>query len=98
MSFYFGNVEYAANKIMRTMFDLIYFPQSIFTGIIKIISMSIIPAFFIGMLPVQLIKEFNIYSFLLLITFVIIQTIIAFMLFNKGLKYYESGNYINIKN
>jgi len=91
LSFYFGNLAYAKEKLIQTLFDLIYFPQTAFTGIIRFIMIFILPVFFLATIPMQLIKEFNLIWFFILISFTIVQTIFAFWFFNKGLQKYESG-------
>jgi ABC-2 type transport system permease protein len=97
LGFYFGNFDYAANKLFRTFADLIYFPQNVFSGLIRIMTLTIIPAFFVGTIPLELIKEFKLLVFLSLIGFVLIQTLVAYLLFSRGLKRYESGNLIQMK-
>lgn len=96
-AFYFGNFEYATDKLFRTFADLIYFPQNVFSGFLKFLMITLIPAFFVGTVPLELIKEFKILIFVGLTLFAILQTIIALKIFNNGLKRYESGNLINIK-
>lgn len=97
LSFYFGNIEYATDKLTKTLFDLIYFPPFAIQGIIRFISMTLIPGFFIGIIPMQIVKEFSLFWFLVLIVFVIAQTIFRIYFFKQGLKKYESGSLIQMK-
>jgi len=97
LSFYFSNLEYTLEKMTKTLFDLVFFPQSVFNNVILFIMMTIIPAFFIGTVPMQLIKQFQWSSFLLLLAFTAMQSTLAYLFFKKGLQRYESGNSINVK-
>jgi ABC-2 type transport system permease protein len=68
------------------------YPQSIFKGFLKFIMMTVLPAFFMITVPVQLIMEFSWTYFAILIVSVIVATVSALWIFNKGLARYESGN------
>jgi len=97
LAFYFGNVERAVQSLTSTMWDLLFYPQAAFSGVIKALMMSILPAFFIGTAPVNLVKEPSWSCFLGLFGFAVLSTIIAYSMFSRGLRRYESGNLFVIK-
>lgn len=92
LAFYFGNVRAIANLAFEFTITLSIYPTDMFKGLIRVILFSVIPAGFITMVPVNLIDEFDYKLFLLLIGVVVIWITIAFTMFYKGLKKYESGN------
>lgn len=67
-------------------------PQKGFTPLLKLVLLTIFPAGYIGLLPVEIIREFH-WDFLALqlIASVII-TLLAVGIFHQGLKRYTSGN------
>lgn len=97
ISFYVSNFEDAAEEIFHALLGFTLYPQSVFYGALKLIMLTIIPAFFIAALPVSLIKNFDLQFFLYLILFAVITFIIAVFVFKRGLRKYESGNLINVK-
>lgn len=97
IAFYVGNFEDAAEQLFVALAFCTYTPQGSFTGIFKIIMFTVIPGFFVAELPVKLIKSFDIYNFLLLLTFTVLTFILAIFVFKRGLKRYESGNLMNVK-
>ena len=92
MAFWFGDIEDAAKRLVQMMFSFMFYPQAIFTGVLKIIMMTVLPAFFIITVPTTLIIAFSWSYFAIFIASVVFGTIFALWLFNKGLARYESGN------
>ena len=97
IAFFTGNFEEAAVQLFHALLGFTLYPQTAFFGILKIITLTILPAFFIATLPVEIFRNFNIFSLGLMIGFAAITFFIAIFVFKKGLKRYESGNLINIK-
>lgn len=97
IAFYVGNFEEAAEQMFHALLGFTLYPQTAFYGALKIIMLTIIPAFFIATLPVQLIQKFNLESFLILLGFCFFTAIIATIIVKCGLRRYESGNLINVK-
>lgn len=92
LSFWFNKAEALADIGGRLMVNFATYPEGIFKGITKILLFTIIPVGVINFLPVRILTEFNIYYFLIIMTVTIITTILAFVVFNKGLKRYSSSN------
>lgn len=96
-SFFCGDITYAIDKLLRTFFDLVFFPPPILNGFLRFVIIFIIPAFFVGVVPVSLIKEFQWTAFGTLLMFCVCQTFCTAVFFKAGLRRYESGNLINVK-
>ena len=97
LSFYFGNFETAATEFFEAVIGFSLYPQSVYHGVLKILMLTIIPAFFTITLPVEMVRNFSWPSLLYLIGFYILTFIIAQLVFRFGLKRYESGNLISVK-
>lgn len=97
LAFWFGDIEDIAKRLMRMVINFSIYPQSIFVGAIRIVMMTIVPAFFLITVPVNLLLNFSWYYMSILITSVIVATLGAQWFFYKGLARYESGSLITIR-
>ncbi len=97
LTFWFGNFESVAEDFTNALLGFTLYPQTVYRGALQIIMYTIIPAAYISLVPVRLIKNFNFLDLFLMIAVAIITFIIANLVFFKGLKRYESGNLINVK-
>ena len=74
------------------MINFATYPGTIFKGAIKIILYTLIPVGISNYLPLSVILEFDLMNFMLVIGFTFAITVLAFFIFNKGLKKYSSSN------
>ncbi len=96
IAFYIGNFELPAHEILLALVNLFYFPFSVFSGLLKYLAMSIIPAYFICTAPAFLVESFNWNLFFAVIGFWGLSFIIAVKIFYSGLKRYESANLVQV--
>jgi len=92
LAFRFGNVHSLTNLVLEFMITLSIYPADMFQGLIRLILFTILPAGFVTMVPVNLLNDFDLKWFLLLIFATVIWICISFISFNSGLRKYESGN------
>jgi ABC-2 type transport system permease protein len=97
LTFYFGNFQDAAEELFHSLIGFGLYPQTIYHGLLKIITLTILPAFFIATLPVQSIRDLSYSDLFYAFSFSLTITTIALITFHQGLKRYESGNLINVK-
>lgn len=97
VSFYLSNFEESSERWFWTVFGFTLYPQSFFSGWLKLITLTVIPVFFIVALPVNIVQTLNIKNIFYMLGFWLITLILALFIFNRGLKRYESGNLINVK-
>jgi ABC-2 type transport system permease protein len=97
ISFYVGNFEQAANKLLSALYGLVYYPYNVFSGILRFIAVMVIPAYFVGAVPAQLVHNFNIYGLLTLLIYWAATFVLGVVMFKRGLKRYESGSLIQVK-
>jgi ABC-2 type transport system permease protein len=96
LTFYFGNFEEAAEQMHHALLGLALYPQTSFYGGLKIVTLTVLPAFFIAAVPVQILQGFNLSLWLTLLVFWLTTSLLAVFVFQKGLRRYESGSLINV--
>ena len=92
ISFWIVKSEMLANSLFNIMINFATYPGTIFKGTIRLILYTIIPVGIANYLPLDIIVNFNIWNFLYVILFTIGITILAFIVFYRGLKRYSSSN------
>jgi len=92
LSFWFSKTDIVADTGNRLMVSFANYPDGIFKGIVKILFYTLIPVGFVNHIPVKILSEFNLGLFWLVIAVTIMFTILAFIIFYKGLKKYSSSN------
>lgn len=97
IAFFVGNFEEAAEQWYHMLLGFTLYPQTVFHGVLKMLMFTLVPAFFIATLPVEIINFFSWEKIWWLFGFGLITFILAIGLFRLGLKKYESGNLISFK-
>lgn len=92
LAFWFGDIEDVAKRVTNMLLGFMFYPQSVFTGVLKAIMMTVLPAFFMITVPISLIMKFSWTYFWIFIVSVMVASVFAWCFFNAGLKRYESGN------
>lgn len=90
--FWITKGDILADSLTNAMINFATYPGTIFKTGIKLILYTFIPVGIANYLPVDTILNFNIAKFLYIIVFTVLITILAFVIFNKGLKRYSSSN------
>lgn len=98
LSFWFGSSEAIADTGNSLMITISVYPEGIFKGIVKGLLFTIIPIGLVNYIPVSLLIEFNIWSFILVLIVTIALIALAFIIFYRGLKRYSSSNLMIAKN
>lgn len=97
ITFFVGSFEKPASLAWFLLSDLLFYPASIFDGPYKVILMTVLPSFFAGTVPVEILREFNITSLFTLVLFSFGTLALAIFVFQAGLKKYESGSGITVR-
>ena len=79
------------------MLNFATYPDGIFKGLVKILFYTFLPLAFSNYIPIEIIMDFNIYYFLVIILITSLFVAIAFTVFNEGLKKYSSSNLMNAR-
>ena len=92
LSFWFNKSDVIVEVGNNLMVNFATYPDGIFKGIAKILLFTLIPVGIANYIPIHIIKEFNIYLFLIVIFVTILLITLSFIVFNRGLKKYSSSN------
>ena len=94
LSFYTGSSEALANMVSEFLITFSIYPEGIFQGPVRVVLYSVIPTAFMVYLPAGVIDNFHMGYLLLVLAAAVSWIAIAYWMFYKGLKKYESGNLI----
>ena len=97
VTFFVGNFEDAANDLYWGLVTFGLYPATIYRGALKVVTVTILPAFFVYHLPVRLLTEFRWTDLILLGSAAVGYLVLACAFFRLGLRRYESGNLITVR-
>ena len=94
--FWFGDISEILQSFMWLIVTFSLYPQSIYKGAVRLVFYFIIPAFFVGFIPINIVLYYDLSSILLMIFGVVFFVGGGILMFYRGLRRYESGNLINV--
>jgi len=97
LSFWLGSIETVSKKYCDSIFLFVHYPVNIYSGFLQVIMFTLFPAGIIGYMPVQLFQNFTWVYFLVLEASVLSFVALAFSVFYRGLRRYESSNQFGIR-
>lgn len=97
LSFWLKKSDIIAEKINSLAINFATYPDGIFKGVTKILLYTIIPVGFANYIPLKILLHFNPLLLSVVIAYTIMCIILAFLVFNKGLKRYSSTNLMNVR-
>lgn len=92
LAFWLGNSEGLAQQLMGALISFSTYPTAIFHGAVKLLLFTVLPAGFISYFPVELLRTFRWPLFAGMVAFTVGIAAIAWFVFQRGLRRYESGN------
>ncbi|HEY7124498.1 MAG TPA: ABC-2 family transporter protein [Ktedonobacterales bacterium] len=92
LAFWLGNSEGLAQQLMGALISFSTYPTPVFHGAVKLLLFTVIPAGFISYFPVELLREFRWPLLAGLLAFTLGIASLAWLVFYRGLRRYESGN------
>ncbi|WP_160647901.1 ABC transporter permease [Chengkuizengella marina] len=95
-AFWIGRASILTEQGTNALLTFSMYPTKIFEGLGYFLIFTIIPAGFISVVPVEIISEINVSKLVMLGFVTIILLVISIIMFNRGLRKYESGNMLNI--
>lgn len=98
LAFFLGNTEGLTNQLLGALITFSTYPMNIFTGVVRLLLFTVVPAGFISFIPLQLLKHFALPLLAAMIGFTLLFALLAAGLFQLGLRYYESGNLMGMQN
>ena len=97
MAFWLGPITELARQFTMFVITFSVYPQSIYGGWVKVMLFTVVPAGFIGYLPVQLLLEFRWELIAAVVGGTAVYAVAAMAVFSMGLRRYESGNQIGVR-
>ena len=99
ISVWVGDTETLTSRLITNLFITItMYPIDIFGTFVKVITFTVIPAYYAVHMPLEIIHEFSLTKTIIVFTSGIFFLLLSIFIFNKALKKYESGNNISLRN
>jgi len=96
LTFWLGNASNLAEQAANAVLTFAMYPSDIFQGAIRFLMFTIIPAAFVGVVPLNVVRNVDWGGLLLLALVAVLITFISSRMFYLGLRRYESGSAINV--
>ncbi len=92
LAFWLGNSEGFTAQLNNAVIAFSVYPSALFTGAVKVLLFTLIPAGFISYVPVALLRDWSWLLALALLGAAAFALLLATAVFHTGLRRYESGN------
>lgn len=96
LAFYMGNAQYASQQMANAILTFSLYPHTLFGGVARFMLYTVIPAFFVGAVPVDIVKGRQLSLLLSLWGVVLLVWLLTMLVFYRGLRRYESGSALNV--
>jgi len=96
LSFFMGNANQLSGHLMNTMISFSLYPFGLFQGVLRLILFTLIPAGFVGAVPVDVVETHSLALLGALVGAAGVSVIVLSVVFKIGLRRYESGSAINV--
>jgi ABC-2 type transport system permease protein len=96
-AFWLGAIESLARQFFELVVIFSVYPQSAFSGFLKLVLFTLIPAGFIGYLPVELLMNFSWLQLAAILAGAGTYVGLATAIFYFGLRHYESGSRFGVR-
>jgi len=97
LSFWLGNSQLLSIQAVNAVVTFAIYPISLFEGPAKFILFTLLPAAFMGAIPVELVRSFTWGRLFELVAAALAIFLLAVFVFYRGLKRYESGSAIQVQ-
>ena len=97
LAFWLGNAESAAFQAQQAVITFSIYPGAMFSGWIRLLLFTVVPAAFISHIPVELLRAFDPLLLAGLLGFTALSVVLAGVVFHIGLRRYESGNLLVLR-
>lgn len=97
LAFWLGPVQSIARQWWEFLIVFSGYPETIFSGGLRMLLFSVVPAAFIGWLPSSLLRDFTWTGLLAAVGGAIAYGSLAVLVFHAGLKRYASGSHFGVR-
>jgi ABC-2 type transport system permease protein len=92
LAFWLGKVETVARQLWELLVTFSLYPEPLFGGMLRLALFTVLPAGFVGYLPVRLVHAPSLRDVTLLMVGAGAYMALAVLLFDRGLRRYASGS------
>jgi len=92
LAFWLGRVETVATQLWELLVTFSLYPEPLFGGTLRLVLFTVLPAGFVGYLPVHILRAPSIASVAMLLLAAIGYVWMAVLIFERGLRRYASGS------
>ena len=92
LAFWLGNVETVATQLWELLITFSLYPEPLFGGALRLVLFTVLPAGFVGYLPVRILHAPSLANVTLLMLAAIAYVCLAAFIFDRGVRSYASGN------
>ncbi len=96
LSFWLGNASQLASQASNAILTLALYPRDIFQGAVRFLMLTILPATFVGAIPLDIVRRLDWRALVGLIVFAVGIALFTRLVFYAGLRRYESGSALNV--
>jgi len=97
LAFFVGNTDGLSQQLRNALITFATYPMNLFSGVVRLMLFTVIPAGFISFIPLQLLHQFTLPLLGGMIGFTVLIVLIAVAIFEYGLRRYESGNLMGMQ-
>jgi ABC-2 type transport system permease protein len=97
LAFWLGRIETLARQLWEFTITFSIYPRPLFGGALKLLLFTLIPAGFIGYLPVERLRGFRWTGLVGALAGASLYVVLALVVFERGLRRYESGNRFGVR-
>lgn len=92
LAFWLGRVDTVATQLWELLLTFSLYPEPLFGGTLRLILFTVLPAGFVGYLPVRILHAPSLMNVAILVTGAIGYLSLAVFVFDRGLRRYASGS------
>jgi ABC-2 type transport system permease protein len=92
LGFWLGRVETVATQLWELLVTFSLYPEPLFGGTLRLVLFTVLPAGFIGYLPLRILRAPSLGSVAILLTVATLYLCLAVVIFDRGLRRYASGS------
>ena len=97
LAFWLGRIDTLARQLWEFLLTFSIYPSPIFSGALRFVLFSLIPAGFIGYLPLSLVRNSSLESLIPVVGGALGYGGLAIFVFYSGLRHYQSGNRFGVR-
>lgn len=97
LAFWLGRAEGLGEQLNNALMVLATYPTTLFTGLVRVLLFTAIPAGFIAYVPVRFLREWQPWQLAATVGAALAFSLLAHLVFSRGLRRYASGNLVAMR-